>query len=502
MVNKIEVKEVLNALFSSLDEGKFFKTLTSSISKEIECDNSFSILIQEGRPIKIIGKSLNGEFPLNIEDRSSSHVFKTKTPYFSNNLSRDPLFIDSNRHGIESELIIPLGHDGEIFATLHFQKAPGDSKFSVESVEKINEILSLFKAPIGNMKIYLDTKNLNKTLLKKVDELIKAKSKKIELNEYSKMKEPEFSFRSTVMGDFLQLVDKLSKMNNNIILQGEAATGKELLAKRIHCKSERKENIFLSFNCSTSSEKNLEKEIFGYEELDSMGKLQVHLGILEKADKGSLLLKDIHLLSLEFQNKLIDFIKENKTYRIGGIERFSSNVRIICTTNTPIEELISKGISKKEFGYFFNLIKVPALRERQDDIELLATKFLNGIRDVQEHKTLSPCLVKALKEYSWPGNIRELKNVMEEAYLMADGLVVERIHLPLSIIDSKSLSEKDKNPVVSYVGITLGDLEKKHIVDTLEFTQGNKTKTAKILGITVKTLYNKLHSYGMISAKI
>lgn len=502
MFIKTEIKGALSSLFSTLDEGKFFKHLTTLISKEIDCENSFAILIQEGRAIKLIGRSLNPELPLNLDDRPSSHVFKTKTPYFSNNLNRDPLFIDSNRNGIESELIIPLDHDGEIFATLHFQRTGGESKFSIESVELVNKMLSLLKAPIGNMKIYLDTKNLNRTLLKKVDELIKAKSKKVELNDYSKMKEPEFSFRSTVMGDFLQLVDKLSRMDNHIILQGEAATGKELLAKRIHCRSERKENPFLSFNCSTTSEKNLEKEIFGYEELDSMGKLQIYPGILEKADRGSLLLKDIHLLSLEFQNKIVEFIKEKKTYRLGGIERFSSNVRIICTTNTPVDELISKGISKKEFGYFFNLIKVPALRERLDDIELLATKFLNGIRDVEEHKTLSPCLVKALKEYSWPGNIRELKNVMEEAYLMADGLVVERIHLSPSIIDNKLSSEKEKDTAVSYVGITLGDLEKKHIVDTLEFTQGNKTKTAKILGITVKTLYNKLHSYGMISAKI
>jgi Nif-specific regulatory protein len=499
MVNKIEVNEILNSLLSTLEEGKFFKILTSAISKEIGCDNSFSILIQDGKISKLIGRP---QSPQNFEDRSSMHVFKTKNPYFCNNINRDPLFIESNREGFESELIVPLAHEGDIFATLHFQNEIGKSKFSIESVDQVNKILSILKTPISNMKLYLDSKNLNNTLLKKVDELIKAKSKKIEPNDFQKIKEPAFSFRSNVMGDFLNLVDKLSKMDNHIMLQGEAATGKELLAKRIHCRSERKENSFFSFNCSTTLEKNLEKEIFGYEELDATGKLQIYAGILEKANNGSLLLKDIHLLSTEFQNRIIEFIKENKAYRVGGIERFPSNVRIICTINTPTEELVSKGIFKKEFPYFFNLIKVPSLKERQDDIELLATKFLNGARNTEEHKTLSPCLVKALKEYSWPGNIRELKNVMEEAYLMADGLVVERIHLPQSIIDNKSSSDKDKVPTISYLGITLGDLEKKHIVDTLEYTQGNKTKTAKILGITVKTLYNKLHSYGMITAKV
>ncbi len=502
MFNKTDVNEILKSLLSTLDEGKFFKILTSAISKELEIDNSFSILIQEGRPTRIVGKLLKSETPLSLEDKSSAHVFKTKTPYFSNNLVRDPLFIDSNRPGIESELIMPLGHEGEIFATLHFQKLPAESKFNVDTVDRVNGMLFQLKAPIANMKLYLDTKTLNNTLLKKVDELIKAKSKKMDQNNFPIMKEPEFSFRSIEMSDFLQLLDKLSRMNNHIILQGEAATGKELLAKRIHCKSDRQGNSFLSFNCSTTNEKNLEREIFGYEELDPMGKLQVHQGILEKGNQGTLLLKDIHLLSLEIQNKILEYIKENKAYRMGGIERYASNVRIVCTSNTPVDELISKGIFKKEFAYFFNLVKVPALRERLEDIELLATKFLNGARDVEEHKTLSPCLVKALKEYSWPGNIRELKNVMEEAFLMADGLVVERIHLPQSIIDGRSQSEKNKKEPVSYVGITLGDLEKKHIVDTLEFTQGNKTKTAKILGITVKTLYNKLHSYGMISAKI
>ncbi len=499
MFNKIEIKEVLNSLLSTLDESKFIKILTTAISKEIDCEDSFSLLINEGRITKIIGRPSNS---IGFEDKASMHVYKTKAPYFSNNLSKDPLFLGSNREAVESELIFPLGINGELFATLHFQLGPQKPKFTIETVEIVNKIISELKIPISNMKIFLDSKNLNNTLLKKVDELIKAKTKKIEQNDPSEIKEPVFTYRSNVMGDFLNLSDKVSKMDNPIIIQGETATGKELLAKRIHCRSNRKSGPFFSFNCSTTLEKNLEKEIFGYEEIDSSGKLSIHPGILERANNGSLLLKDIHLLSIDFQNKLIEFLKENKSHRVGGIERYSSNVRLICSINSSVEELVMKGIFKREFSFFFNLLKVPSLRERLDDIEILATKFLNGARNIEEHKTLSPCLVKALKDYSWPGNIRELKNIMEEAYLVADGLVVERIHLPHSVIENKMSNEKEKATVITYMGITLGDLEKKHIVDTLEFTQGNKTKTAKILGITVKTLYNKLHSYGMISGKI
>jgi Nif-specific regulatory protein len=204
---------------------------------------------------------------------------------------------------------------------------------------------------------------------------------------------------------------------------------------------------------------------------------------------------------MPIQEKLIQLIKKGTFYRVAGKKIQTANIRLILTEKQNLRELIKKSQANEELLYLFNFIKVPPLRKRDEDIELLAYKFLNRDRNQENHKTLSPEAIILLKKYDWPGNVRELRNIMEEAYLMTEGSVVEKSHLPARIMEKK-LSESDENlSTVSFCGMTLGDIERKYICDTLRYTQGNKTKTAKLLGITVKTLYNKLHSYGMIEPK-
>jgi len=208
-------------------------------------------------------------------------------------------------------------------------------------------------------------------------------------------------------------------------------------------------------------------------------------------------------MSLPTQLKLNNFLTEKIGFRLGGHMPFRSEVRVIAATTKRLEEEIREGKFREDL--FFNLntmsLCVPSLRERQDDVECLANYFLNKLRSEGEQKSFSPGVIRLLGDYAWPGNIRELQNVVERSYILSDGMIIERDHLNESITSAKEQLNEAEAEVVEFTEMTLGELEKRHICLTLEHLGGNKTKTAKTLGITVKTLYNKLHSYGMIGTE-
>jgi len=501
-----EINTLSSTLLSTLDEKKFFGKLSSFIAKKVNADNSFVFLVLEDKSTKLMvenGKKAKGTKIMSAGEGPSGHVVRTKSPYFSNNVKRDPLFSgESYGEDINAELIIPVAHEGIMVATIHFQMKGVEKTFTIDQLALAKEILNTQTIPVSNMKMYLAAKNLNDALSKKIDNLIQDKEKRIETGGAYKALEPDFNYQSKEMSVLIDLADKLSQVDGPVLIQGESATGKELVAKRIHCRSERKDRPFLVVSASSFTEENLEIELFGIEGLNPSGKLMVRPGIFERANGGTVVIKGLSRLNSNIQSRLIQLISSKKINRVSGHAPVSTNVRIIATDQNEIEELMDKEVISKELIYFFNTIRVPGLKERQEDIELLATKFLNGTRTGEEQKTLAPGVVKALTEYFWPGNIRELRNTMEQAYLLAEGRVIEKAHLAKRVIENKGMQEeKDLSPI-SYTGMTLGDLERLHICDTLDHTQGNKTKTAKILGITVKTLYNKLHSYGMIHPKV
>jgi len=505
-IDQNEVNTLSSSLISTLEEKKFFGKLSSFIAKKLDADNSFVFLVLEDKSTKLIvenGKKAKTNKVLSPGEGPSGHVVRTKSPYFSNNVKRDPLFSEeSYDEDINAELIIPVSHEGIMIATIHLQMKGLEKSFKIDQLTLAKEILLAQKLPVSNMKMYLSAKNLNDALSKKIDILINEKERNLEENSVYKASEPDLNFQSKKMSTLVDLADKLSKVDGPILIEGESATGKELIARRIHCRSERGDRPFLVVSASSFTEENMEVELFGLEGLNPSGKLLVRPGIFERADGGTVLIKGLSRLNSNIQSKLIQLIKSQKFTRVSGLAPVRTNVRVVATDQNNIEELLEKEVIGQELFYFFNTIKIPGLKEREDDIELLATKFLNGTRICEEQKALAPGVVKALKEYSWPGNIRELRNTMEQAYLLAEGRIIEVEHLAKRVIENKGMDDdKDLKPI-TYTVMTLGDLERRHICDTLEHTQGNKTKTAKILGITVKTLYNKLHSYGMIHSKV
>jgi Nif-specific regulatory protein len=356
----------------------------------------------------------------------------------------------------------------------------------------INEI----KGPIQNMTMYLASKHLNESLLKTIE----LKEKELQesrlgfkLQDTFKILEKEIIGRSVAMKDLLALVDKICDKDITAFIMGEAATGKEMIARRIHCRSYRRDRAFVSIDCSTMTEKQLDIEIFGDE---------TRMGMLEIANFGTLFINSTEAMPMNIQNKLMQYLTNKMGIKAQSQLFFKSDVRIVSASSKNLMDYVKANSFREDLYFALStvVLKAPSLKERREDIEILANFFLNQNKAREAQKTFSTGAIKALSEYSWPGNVRELQNVVERVFVLAEGMIIEKLHLDQNIQNALSQPILEKVQFVKsseFVHVTLEELEKGHIMCTLENLSGNKTKTAKVLGITVKTLYNKLHSYGV-----
>jgi Nif-specific regulatory protein len=506
-----EVEILKHNLLSTLDESVFFSNISrffeSYVTKsdriqiyQILHDQRSRLIIDSGRIVHdgIIYKK--GEF-------APGHLVQTKRPYFSNNISRDPVFSTfKTDQSINSELCVPIMHEGVILATVHFQSEKVD-QFGLEDINLILAILHEIKTPMANMKMYIAAKYLNEALSLKVEEREREldERKSIDLQSMERpVKEDEILGQSSAIFEMVALSDKVAKCDINLTIEGESGTGRETLAKRIHCRSARGSNLFRVVDCSSMSAIDLEKKLFGEEIYDNNG-LNIIEGIFEEASNGTVLIREVSHMPLSIQGQLVRMIETKSAQRVNGRKAFNSSARIIATSNTNLVSAVEDGSFRSDLFFILNNlnIKTIPLRSRTDDIEYLANFFLNRNRAVADQKVLGPSAVKILGKYTWPGNIRELQNTMDRLHILSEGNVIDETYLK-DLIDSIGVQEgnnNDNSQAVEYVQMTLGEIERNHICRTLDHLQGNKTKTAKILGITVKTLYNKLHSYGLIQNK-
>ncbi|MBL6989122.1 MAG: sigma-54-dependent Fis family transcriptional regulator [Bacteriovoracaceae bacterium] len=503
-----EIQALSSTLLSTLDESEFFSEMSKFFYNNNDVEQVRIYRAIDETSVELIAENetaaLGGEV-LKKGEGLAGYVIRTKRSYFSNNAERDPLFAGNNNN-VKAELCVPIAHEGVILATLHLQSTSGKREFSRNDMISIQSIIDQLGRPIANMKMYLQAKALNETLLKKIekkDKELEDKEKGLQLADSLKVCEQEIVGKSKSVETLRTLADKLSLTDVNVLIQGEIGSGREMTARRIHCRSERSGRPFVAIDCSSYQESQLEIELFGQETGGfSNSASQGLIGILEKANGGTLYINSICSLSTTLQAKLLHFIKEEIAFRVGGQVPFRSDVRVITSTDKDLNGEVVANNFREDLFYALSTmtIDVPALRERTDDIELLATYFLNSTKTLEGHKSFAPGVIKVLTEYFWPGNVRELKNIVERAYILADGKIVEECHLPEKVINCEVMREEEKQQedVSKFSEITLNELERKHICLTLEHLGGNKTKAAKALGITVKTLYNKLHNYGMI----
>jgi len=294
------------------------------------------------------------------------------------------------------------------------------------------------------------------------------------------------------MGEVIELAKRAAKTLSPVLLCGESGSGKELIARYIHQQSVRNKGPFVSINCAAVPDGLMESELFGHERGAFTGAVAQHLGKFERASGGTLLLDEVSEMSVHLQAKLLRVLQESELDRLGGRESVSINCRVVSTTNRDPKESVSRGDFREDLFYRLNVIRIdcPPLRGRVEAIEALAYEFLaqSGQRQEKILKGISSAAMEQLKKHAWPGNIRELQNVIERAVLLCDTSKIEEIHLDSWKKDISSEAE-DSKPV------RLDEVEKRHILAILSHTEGNRTLAAEELGISVRTLRNKLKIY-------
>jgi two-component system response regulator AtoC len=300
---------------------------------------------------------------------------------------------------------------------------------------------------------------------------------------------------SKTMKKILSDVGKIAKSSSSVFISGESGTGKEMIAHAIHAQSHRTLRPFIKVNCAAIPATLLESEFFGHEKGSFTGAINKKLGRFELADKGTLLLDEISEIPLEIQSKLLRAIQEMEFERVGGIRPIQVDVRLISTSNRSIKEAIEQKLFREDLYYRLNVvpIHVPPLRERKEDILPLAEFFLKRLCEENQKpiKRLSIDAKQKLSNYNWPGNIRELANVIERSVVMnaTDTLEAHQIYVELAC------SIKEAPSYAFPTGMTIADLEKRLILETLTREKNHRTKAAQILGITTRTLRNKLQTY-------
>ncbi len=302
---------------------------------------------------------------------------------------------------------------------------------------------------------------------------------------------------STELQKVINLANKSAQSDSNILVEGETGTGKELFAEYIHKHSQRSENPFVIINCASLPDQLIESELFGHEKGAFTDAKSTKQGLVEIAHGGTLFLDEIGELSLSLQPKLLRFLENGEYRRIGGVTNLTSNVRVIGATNRNLLEEADNKNFRRDLLFRLNVITltIPPLRERKEDILILAKFFLEAKSPVRSPKKLSPEAEDVLMRYNYPGNVRELEHIIERAIIFAEEefIIPEDLNLPnITSFTSEIYKKEDEEDGEV---ISMDELEKRHIAKTLRKNKWDRTQTANQLGISPKTLYTKIKKY-------
>ena len=333
------------------------------------------------------------------------------------------------------------------------------------------------------------------TLLQQVDDVLQQsatrKEKKLQ-RPGLKDKQDQFGMigHSPALNKIYDIIDKISDIRCNVIIEGESGTGKELVAHALHNHSEFAEQPFIVIDCGSLTDTLLESELFGHEKGAFTGASHMKQGLLEVASGGTIFLDEICNISDSMQMKLMRAVQAQTITRVGGINPIEIDVRFVVATNRNIEEMIEAGQFRHDLYHRLNVVKInmPPLREREQDLELLIEHFINEFKQRYQRNItgFDAASMDKLKSYKWPGNIRELRNLVERSIALADS--------PVLSVDQQ-LYQADNDNRIDADSPTLEELEKRYILNTLDKFNGNREQTASLLGINKSTLWRKLQSW-------
>jgi DNA-binding NtrC family response regulator len=305
----------------------------------------------------------------------------------------------------------------------------------------------------------------------------------------------DFIGQSSAMRRVFELIEKVAPAKASVAITGESGTGKEMVARAIHNLSQRREKPFIAINCASIPATLMESEIFGHERGAFTGADQRRPGVFELAHGGTLFLDEVGEIPIELQAKLLRVLEEGRLRRLGGKVELEVDVRVLCATNRDLKAEIKNTRFREDLYFRLNVFQIglPPLRERREDIPMLVQHFIEKFNQDSGKRVqgVHPDALDVLKGYEWPGNIRELRNSVERAVILCDGELITREHLPPDMAGKGP----DKQAFRLPYGLTLDMVEKEYILGSLQRMGGNKARTAEILGVSEKTLYNKLNRY-------
>jgi DNA-binding NtrC family response regulator len=311
--------------------------------------------------------------------------------------------------------------------------------------------------------------------------------------------EPDFGHlygRSPVMRALYSQIGKVSNTLATVLIMGESGTGKELIASTVHDMSARADQAFIAVNCGAISPNLIESELFGHEKGSFTGAAQRHIGYFEHASGGTIFLDEITEMPVEMQVKLLRVLETGVFMRVGGTEPIQTRVRIVAATNRSLQDAVADGALREDLMYRLAVVPlhVPPLRERDGDLEDLALHFLAQFNDAhQTDKTFSHAALAALRLHAWPGNVRELRNAVQRGYILGEKTL--ELAAPIAVVRAPTRLSVRQGVLSVPVGVTLAEAQRAMILATLEHFQGDKRQAAKTLGVSLKTLYNRLDLY-------
>ncbi len=308
-------------------------------------------------------------------------------------------------------------------------------------------------------------------------------------------RQPGIVGESAAIQSVLRMIEKVAPHDTTVLIAGESGTGKELVARTLHSFSPRGQGPFVAINCSALSETLLESELFGHEKGAFTGAIASRRGVFAQADRGTLLLDEIGTMPPSLQAKLLRVLEDKQVRPLGADRAFPVNVRVLSATNANLEQQIAKGQFREDLFFRLNVVSIPVppLRERKEDIALLAAHFIQEYFPQGPLRRIDPQALALLERYSWPGNVRQLSNIIERAGVLAEGETLTPELLPAEI----RLSAEAPASASLLPHATLAEVEKEHILAVLNATGWHRSKAAQCLGISRRTLYNKMAEYAI-----
>jgi DNA-binding NtrC family response regulator len=304
------------------------------------------------------------------------------------------------------------------------------------------------------------------------------------------------------MGDVIKMADQVAPSEASVLITGASGTGKEMMARHLHTKSRRADKVFVAVNCAAIPENLLESELFGHEKGAFTGAVSRRIGKFEEANGGTLLLDEISEMDPRLQAKLLRVLQEREIDRVGGTKPVKVDVRIIATSNRNLQEEVAKGTFREDLYFRLNVVNLamPSLASREQDIPLLTKHFVTKYSEANhiDERPVSDAALAKLRSHSWPGNVRELENTIHRAVILATGSEIGPETIMVSGDQGAPAAAGGLGAdaeTIALVGRTVADVERDLIIDTLHHCLGNRTHAANILGISIRTLRNKLRQY-------